>query len=100
MMDSWITVLFSVSSMKCLVPPFPFSALYCIIMYDGRLTIIFSHCSDEPSLSYSSVPSVPRAVGVYSTSFTSVEVTWMEPAVFFRELMHNYCRTAAEQLQL
>ena len=39
-----------------------------------------------------SVPLVPRGVTAYSTSSTSVEVNWMEPAVFFREFMNN-CNT-------
>ena len=38
------------------------------------------------------MPSVAQGVIAYSTSFTSVKVTWMEPAVFFREFMQN-CNT-------
>ena len=36
-----------------------------------------------------SVPSVPQDVSATSTGSTNVLMTWMEPAAFFREHMHN-----------
>ena len=38
------------------------------------------------------VPSVPQDVSALRTGSTTVLVTWMEPAVSFRELSHN-CNT-------
>ena len=35
------------------------------------------------------VPSMPPAVTANSSSSTVVLVTWMEPAVFYRECIHN-----------
>ena len=37
-----------------------------------------------------SVPSVPQGVSALSTGPTTVSVTWMEPAVYFRECIHDY----------
>ena len=42
-----------------------------------------------------SVPSVPQRVSAISNSSTSVFVTWMVPAVFFREYIHNCCTMIA-----
>ena len=39
-----------------------------------------------------SVPSVPQGVSARRTGSTTVLVTWMEPAVSFRELSHS-CNT-------
>ena len=47
-------------------------------------------CSFPPS-----VPSVPQGVTANANSSTSVLVAWMEPAVSFREHMHN-CNTGCE----
>ena len=44
------------------------------------------------SLLSCSVPLVPQGVDATSNGPTSVSVNWMEPAVLFREHMHN-CRT-------
>ena len=46
------------------------------------------HCFDIIRILPPSVPSVPQDVSAVSTGSTSVYVTWMEPAVFFREHMH------------
>ena len=37
-----------------------------------------------------SVPSVPQGVSALSTGHTTVLVTWMEPAVYFRECIHDW----------
>ena len=48
------------------------------------------HCFDIILILPSLVPSVPQNVSATSTGSTSVSVTWMEPAVFFREHMHAW----------
>jgi len=42
-------------------------------------------CSFPPS-----VPSVPQGVSALSTGSTTVLATWMEPAVYFRECIHDW----------